>query len=128
MTRLDMTPLIATAFALVLIGCATYDSSERHESASQGKAHGNLGIPPRHLPGPGECRIWFPARSPGQQPPPHDCRGGHASVPRGAWLIEHSSDDPENVHVNVYDPKKRRIEIRIYNAETGAHVSTRIPG
>ena len=28
------------------------------------------GIPPGHMPPPGEGRLWFPDRPPGQQPPP----------------------------------------------------------
>jgi len=30
-------------------------------------------IPPGHLPGPGECRVWYPNRPPGHQPPPFRC-------------------------------------------------------
>lgn len=140
MNRRRWAPFTAIMVALALAGCATYEvgvyeeptheTSEQHTSAPKGKAHGKLGIPPGHLPGPGECRVWFPGRPPGQQPPPHDCRGGrHAEVPPGAWLIEHSSNDPENVHVNVFDPEvsNRRLEIRIYNASTGVHISTRLP-
>jgi len=26
-------------------------------------------IPPGHMPPPGKCRIWYPNRPPGQQPP-----------------------------------------------------------
>ncbi|ALI99826.1 hypothetical protein [Rufibacter tibetensis] len=32
------------------------------------------GVPKGHYPPPGECRIWYPNRSPGHQPPPTDCR------------------------------------------------------
>ncbi|RTQ46518.1 hypothetical protein EJV47_21435 [Hymenobacter gummosus] len=28
------------------------------------------GVPRGHYPPPGECRIWYPNRPPGQQPPP----------------------------------------------------------
>lgn len=31
------------------------------------------GIPPGHLPPPGECRTWYRGVPPGQQPPPHRC-------------------------------------------------------
>jgi hypothetical protein len=30
-------------------------------------------MPHGHLPPPGECRVWFPDRPPGQQPPPYRC-------------------------------------------------------
>src|SRR5258706_7886085 len=29
-----------------------------------------LGVPPGHLPKPGECRIWIPGTPPGRQPKP----------------------------------------------------------
>jgi hypothetical protein len=32
------------------------------------------GIPPGHLPSPGECRVWYDGRPAGQQPPPTSCR------------------------------------------------------
>jgi hypothetical protein len=31
------------------------------------------GVPRGHYPPPGECRIWYPNRPPGQQPPPRPC-------------------------------------------------------
>jgi hypothetical protein len=41
----------------------------------QGRGRGNSqGIPPGHLPSPGECRVWYDGRPPGRQPPPTDCR------------------------------------------------------
>jgi len=45
------------------------------------------GVPPGHLPPPGECRIWYPDRPPGHQPPPGDCRRLRYRVPPGAYLI-----------------------------------------
>jgi hypothetical protein len=39
------------------------------------------------MPPPGKCRIWYPDRPPGQQPPPGDCYDLERHVPPGAWLI-----------------------------------------
>ncbi|MBF9029179.1 hypothetical protein HKCCE3408_02110 [Rhodobacterales bacterium HKCCE3408] len=41
-------------------------------------------VPPGHLPGPGQCRVWFPGRPPGHQPPAGSC---DVRVPDGAVLI-----------------------------------------
>jgi hypothetical protein len=30
-------------------------------------------IPPGHVPGPGQCRVWHPNRPPGHRPPPFRC-------------------------------------------------------
>lgn len=57
---------------------AVYDSAQEAEIYR---------IPRGHLPPPGQCRIWFPGRSPGKQPPPGDCRQLRHRVPAGAWLI-----------------------------------------
>ena len=46
-------------------------------AAGQGRNRGRgaaQGIPPGHLPPPGECRVWYEGRPPGHQPPPTDCR------------------------------------------------------
>ena len=46
------------------------------------------GVPKGHYPPPGSCRIWYPNRSPGQQPPPADCGSlsGVALEP-GAFIL-----------------------------------------
>ena len=44
-------------------------------------------IPPGHYPPPGSCRIWFPDRSPGQQPASGDCNVLDKRVPAEAYLV-----------------------------------------
>jgi hypothetical protein len=44
-------------------------------------------IPRGHRPPLGQCRIWFPGRAPGKQPPPGDCRQLRQRLPAGAWLV-----------------------------------------
>lgn len=52
------------------------------------KHHKNLSfIPKGHRPPQGLCRIWFPDRPPGHQPPPDDCYRLRQILPQGAWLI-----------------------------------------
>src|SRR5437763_16550424 len=42
-----------------------------------------LGVPPGHLPKPGECRVWIPGAPPGRQPRPKSraCAGIEAGAP-----------------------------------------------
>jgi hypothetical protein len=43
--------------------------------AAEGRSNGRQqGIPPGHMPPPGQCRVWYDGRPPGQQPPPSSCR------------------------------------------------------
>jgi len=44
-------------------------------------------IPPGHFPRAGKCRIWYPDRPPGRQPPPGACRDLERRVPAGAYLV-----------------------------------------
>lgn len=44
-------------------------------------------VPRGHYPPPGECRIWFVNRPPGQQPPPERCDRLVGRVPYGAFLL-----------------------------------------
>lgn len=48
---------------------------------AQGRGRGS-GIPPGHVPAPGECRVWYEGRPPGQQPAPTDCRTAEARARR----------------------------------------------
>ena len=46
-----------------------------------------LNVPRGHYPPPGECRIWYPDRSPGHQPPPAKCDRLVGRVPYGAFVL-----------------------------------------
>lgn len=85
-----------------------HDDDRKDDNASYFKRHGHekLHIPPGHYPPPGQCRIWHPGRPPGHQPPPTSCERARAQVPRGAWVIRHPADDPDHVHVTVYDDRR----------------------
>ena len=71
-----------------------------------------LGIPKGHLPPPGECRIWYPNRFTGDQPPPHKCTGD-TNVPEGAWLIEHTNSK----EIKVYFFECGAKDVRTYSTE-----------
>lgn len=64
----------------VLAGCVAYGVEEPSHVRS-------FAIPKGHMPLPGQCRIWFPERPPGQQPPPGECLELQRRVPAGAALV-----------------------------------------
>lgn len=50
------------------------------------------GIPNGHLPPPGECRVWFDDRPPGQQPPPTSCRQAERNAYRYGGRVVYGGD------------------------------------
>lgn len=98
---------------------------ERHEHEAERHRHpARLGIPPGHLPAPGECRIWHPGRPPGHQPAPGRCADLQYRVPAGAWLLHRPGDDRRHVRVTAYDDRRPGavLAVRLYDAESGAFV------
>ena len=80
-----------------------------------------LGIPPGHLPPPGECRIWVPGTPPGHQREAGACSTLERQVPQGAWLVHRPSKDKKVVNVWVYDSgASLPTVLRIFDAVTGA--------
>jgi len=57
------------------------------------------GIPPGHMPPPGECRVWFPGEPPGQQPPPGDCDRLMQTAPPSAWVLYRPSEERRVVRI-----------------------------
>ncbi len=87
------------------------------------KKMAHLGIPPGHLPPPGECRIWFPGRPPGHQPPPGRCSHLERELPAGAWLL-HRPGHGKHVLVNVCHDSRPAVlvAIRTYEVASGRFV------
>ena len=81
-----------------------------------------LGVPPGHLPKPGECRIWIPGTPPGRQPKPKSrpCPGIAPLAPPGSWIIYRPSDDKKVVHVREVDSRRAGavIRIRVFDIES----------
>ncbi len=90
-----------------------------------------LGVPPGHLPRPGECRVWIPGTPPGQQPGPRSrpCEGIAAAAPAGSWILYRPTRDRKLVHVRVVDQRRAGVVIvvRIYEAESGKFVREEQP-
>lgn len=81
-----------------------------------------LGVPPGHLPDPGECRVWIPGTPPGHQPKPKSrpCPGIATVAPAGSWIIYRPSDNKKVVHVREVDARRPGtvVRIRIFDIET----------
>jgi hypothetical protein len=74
-----------------------------------------LGIPPGHLPEPGECRVWIPGTPPGHQPKPKSrpCPGIATVAPAGSWIVYRPSEDRKVVHVREVDSRRAGVVVRI---------------
>lgn len=68
-----------------------------------------INIPKGHLPPPGHCRIWYPDREPGQQPPPQRCPIANNNIPPGTYVISRIEDDNNQVLVNIYHEQKSGV-------------------
>lgn len=137
--------LLVLPAVLVLVGFATVFADEGKDESGKGKGrksssaerqgkkngqdtyfhrHGytRLNIPAGHYPPPGECRIWYPDRPAGQQPPPTGC----SQVPPGAWVIRHPQDNPDHVHVTVFDPQRPGAVLVVGEFNIGSGVFVRV--
>src|SRR5258706_8322905 len=74
-----------------------------------------LGVPPGHLPNPGECRVWIPGTPPGRQPGPKSrpCPGIATVAPAGSWIIYRPTDDKKVVHIREVDSRRAGTVVRI---------------
>lgn len=83
------------------------------------------GIPPGHLPPPGQCRVWIPGEPPGQQKQykPGECTRVQRQVPPGGWLVYRTSGDKKEIVIREYGSgPSELVAIRIFDAVTGALV------
>lgn len=89
----------------------------------------HLGIPPGHLPRPGQCRIWHPGRPPGHQPPPGRCSVLERELPADAWLLYRPDRDRKHVLVKVCHATRPAfvVAIRTYEARSGRFVREERP-
>ena len=110
--------------AILLAACtAKTTTTTSGRPAPQEQRRGNsevvhtLGIPPGHLPSPGQCRVWVQGRPPGQQARARSCTGIAATAPAGSWIIYRPGRD-NSVHVHVMDPSRQGhiYVVRFYNS------------
>lgn len=73
-------PLLAVFVSTLMAGAANAEPPR-----------GAYGVPPGHLPPPGECRVWYDGVPPGQQPPPTDCRSARFDAWRTGGRVLYGS-------------------------------------
>lgn len=85
------TVLFATSLLCIASRAAADPGSDASRDGDAAATRERVGVevPRNQYPAPGECRLWYPGRTPGEQPPPGDCRLVPA-VPQGALLIRRS--------------------------------------
>jgi hypothetical protein len=82
--------LIVLAFAAGTADLSAEARSAKVDAQGRGRNRANSqGIPPGHMPPPGECRVWRDGVPPGQQPRPTNCDQAErmASRDRNARVI-----------------------------------------
>lgn len=117
-----------SAVALAVFGATACSSisSSRPEQPSPAVRRGpstaaTLGIPPGHLPPPGQCRVWYPGEPPGHQPRPRSCARIERSAPAGSWIVYRPTEDRKVVHVRVVDQRRPGVvvRLRVYDIRRG---------
>lgn len=82
-----------------------------------------LGVPPGHLPDPGECRVWIPGTPPGRQPgaKSRPCPGIAGEAPAGSWIVYRPTRDRKLVHVRVVDARQPGIVtvVHVFDLHSG---------
>lgn len=76
---------------------------------------GAQGIPPGHLPPPGECRVWYSGKPPGHQPPPTDCSTARREAARNGGRViygDNRRDDRWNDDRDRWDDDHDRWDDR----------------
>ena len=73
-----MKAAIATVVLAGVVAAPAFAQSslDRYGGPNQGGRYSAdaQGVPPGHLPPPGQCRVWYDGRPPGHQPAPTNCR------------------------------------------------------
>jgi hypothetical protein len=105
--------------------CSSFSSTQLSQPAPAMRrgpsTAASLGIPPGHLPLPGQCRVWLPGEPPGHQPRARSCARIEGTAPAGSWIIYRPSEDRKVVHVRVVDERRPGVvvHLRVYDARRG---------
>ena len=115
--------------ALTACGVQINTTPEPELTETQARATGpstaaTLGIPPGHLPPPGQCKVWIPGDPPGHQAKARGCDGIEATAPAGSWVLYRPGKDKKVVHVREMDRREVGlvIHVRVYDASSGKYL------
>lgn len=116
--------LIALAVGACARRIVVVDSPPESQPARGQNTRITLGVPPGHLPPPGQCRVWIPGRPPGRQARARSCDGIERDAPAGAMILYRPDEDRRIIRVRYIDDRRAGIviRIRIFDAETLAFV------
>lgn len=121
--------LVGCLFVFGATACSAVRPAKETKPAPQSKRSSapaaRLGVPPGHLPPPGQCRVWVPGTPPGRQSPARDCAGIERSAAAGSWILVRPRKDNSVVHVKVVDERRAGavVQLRIYDADRGTLIS-----
>ena len=125
---------LAAATLLAASGCThavVVQPEPRAEAVPPPGRAERLGIPPGHMPRPGECRVWIPGTPPGRQPRPRSrpCAGIERVAPAGSWIVYRPGGERRFVRVRVMDERRPGvvIRVRVFEAESGKFVREENP-
>jgi hypothetical protein len=96
----------AATFIAIALAAGTADAQGRGRNRANSQ-----GIPPGHLPPPGQCRVWYDGTPPGRQPAPTSCDQAErrASRDRDARVIygeDRYRDDGRSGTGRVYEDER----------------------
>jgi hypothetical protein len=103
------------------------EPTDKEEPKAQNREDGppaKLGIQSRHLPGPGECRVWVSGRPAGDQAKARDCGGIESTAPAGSWVLYRPEKDKKVVHVKEMDHGSRGTvaHVWVYDVSSGKYL------
>ncbi len=108
--------------------CSVSQPSVETKPAPQAKQRrstaASLGVPPGHLPPPGQCRVWVPGKPPGHQAKARTCDGIERNAAAGSWILYRPGKDKKVVHVKEVDSRRSGVvvRLRIYDAQSGSFI------
>jgi hypothetical protein len=119
------TVLGASLAVVAATACSSFQSAPARQPAPATRrgpsSAATLGIPPGHLPAPGQCRVWMPGAPPGHQPRPRSCARIESTAPAGSWIVYRPREDKKVVHVRVVDERRPGVvvRLRVYDMRRG---------